>query len=155
MTDDKTGGSDYYVVRERALPEALRKAAKVKHLLDMNPHMTIQEAAEQVGISRSSFYKYKDDVYPFYDNTKGKTVTLVVQEMDELGFLSKLCSKISVYRANILTLHQSIPVNGIATITVSVEIREDTSDIMELIREIEAFPNVQYVKILAQEQTPG
>ena len=155
MTDDKTGGSDHYVVRERALPEALRKAAKVKHLLDMNPHMTSQEAAEQVGISRSSFYKYKDDVYPFYDNTKGKTVTLVVQEMDELGFLSKLCSKISAYRANILTLHQSIPVNGIATITVSVEIREDTSDIMELIREIEAFPNVQYVKILAQEQTPG
>ncbi len=150
-----TGESDYYVVRTNALPEVLRKVVEVKRLLESKKNMSIQEAAETAGISRSSYYKYKDDIYPFYDNSKGKTVTLVVQMIDELGSISKICSKISEYRANILTIHQSIPVNGIATLTISAEVRSDTRNITDMIREIEQMDKVQYVKILAQESTPG
>ena len=150
-----TGESDYYVVRTNALPEVLRKVVEVKRLLESRKNMSIQEAAETAGISRSSYYKYKDDIYPFYDNSKGKTVTLVVQMIDELGSISKICSRISEYRANILTIHQSIPVNGIATLTISVEVRNDTRNITDMIREIEQMDKVQYVKILAQESTPG
>ncbi len=150
-----TGESDYYVVRTNALPEVLRKVVEVKRLLEENANMSIQEAAEIAGISRSSYYKYKDDIFPFYDSSKGKTVTLVVQMIDELGFISKICSRISEYRANILTIHQSIPVNGIATLTISVEVRSDTRNITDMIHEIEMMDKVQYVKILAQESTPG
>ncbi len=150
-----TGESDYYVVRTNALPEVLRKVVEVKRLLEEKANMSIQEAAETAGISRSSYYKYKDDIFPFYDSSKGKTVTLVVQMIDELGFISKICSRISEYRANILTIHQSIPVNGIATLTISVEVRSDTRNITDMIHEIEMMDKVQYVKILAQESTPG
>ena len=59
----------YYVVNERALPEVLQKVVEAKRLLDSDRSMTVQEATERVGLSRSSFYKYKDDILPLSDNT--------------------------------------------------------------------------------------
>ena len=147
--------SDYFVVRTKALPEVLKKVVEVKRLLETEKGISVADATERVDISRSSFYKYKEDIFPFYDNAKGKTITIIVQMMDVLGNLAKICSKVSEYKANILTIHQSIPINGIATLTLSVEVREDTSDINAMIHEIEALPNIQYVKILAQESMPG
>ena len=113
--------------------------------------LTVQEAAEAVGISRSSFYKYKDDIFPFYDNTKGKTVTFVTQMDDEQGLLSDLLHIVAVYRANILTIHQSIPVNGVATLTLSVEVQDNTGNISSMVEEIEDMRGIHYVKILARE----
>ena len=150
-----SGESDYFVVRTKALPEVLKKVVEVKRLLESEKGISVAEATERTGISRSSFYKYKEDIFPFYDNSKGKTVTLVIQMIDELGFLSKICSKISEYKANILTIHQSIPVNGIATLTISIDVLAGTADISSMIKEIESMNNIQYVKILAQESTPG
>ena len=113
--------------------------------------MTVQEAAEQVGISRSSFYKYKDDILPFYDNTKGKTVTFVMQMDDRRGLLSDLLHVVAIYRANILTIHQSIPVNGVATLTLSVEVKADTGNVSQMVEEMEEQQGIHYVKILARE----
>lgn len=147
--------SKYFVVKQKAVPEVLRKVVETKRLLESEKNITIGEATERAGISRSSFYKYKDDIFPFYDNAKGKTVTLVIQMVDELGFLSELCSKISKYKANILTIHQSIPVNGVATLTISMEIRNNTGDVSAMIDEIESMKLVQFVKILAQDNMLG
>ena len=110
--------SKYFVVKQKAVPEVLLKVVEAKKLLETVRAITVQEAADRVGISRSSFYKYKDDIFPFYDNTKGKTITLVVQMDDRQGLLSDLLHVVAVYRANILTIHQSIPVNGVATLTL-------------------------------------
>ena len=137
--------SKYFVVKQRAVPEVLLKVVEAKKLLETVRAITVQEAADRVGISRSSFYKYKDDIFPFYDNTKGKTITLVVQMDDKQGLLS------AVYRANILTIHQSIPVNGVATLTLSVEVREDTENVSSMIDELEVLDGIHYVKILARE----
>ena len=120
--------SKYFVVKQKAVPEVLLKVVEAKKLLETERAITVQEATDKVGISRSSFYKYKDDIFPFYDNTKGKTITLVVQMDDEQGLLSDLLHVVAVYRANILTIHQSIPVNGVATLTLSVEVRENTGN---------------------------
>lgn len=147
--------SDYFVVRTGALPEVLKKVVEVKRLLETEKGLSVAEATERVNISRSSFYKYKEDIFPFYDSSKGKTVTIIVEMRDVLGNLAKICSTVSSYNANILTIHQSIPINGIATLTLSIEVREDTSDINAMIHEIETLPNIQYVKILAQESMPG
>ena len=135
--------SDYFVVRTGALPEVLKKVVEVKRLLETEKGLSVAEATERVGISRSSFYKYKEDIFPFYDSSKGKTITIIVQMRDVLGNLAKICSKVASYNANILTIHQSIPINGIATLTLSIEVREDTSDINAMIHEIEALPNIQ------------
>ena len=99
----------YFLVKEKAVPEILLKVVEAKKLLESEKVMTIQEATDVVGISRSSFYKYKDDILPFYDNTKGKTVTFVLQMDDEQGLLSDLLRIVAVYKANILTIYQSIP----------------------------------------------
>ena len=147
--------SDYFVVRTGALPEVLKKVVEVKRLLETEKGLSVAEATERVNISRSSFYKYKEDIFPFYDSSKGKTITIIVEMRDVLGNLAKICSTVSSYNANILTIHQSIPINGIATLTLSIEVREDTSDINAMIHEIEALTNIHYVKILAQESMPG
>lgn len=148
MTEEKT---KYFVVKQRAVPEVLLKVVEAKKLLESEQVMTVQEAAERVGISRSSFYKYKDDILPFYDNTKGKTVTFVMQMDDRQGLLSDLLHIVAVYRANILTIHQSIPVNGVATLTLSVEVRADTGNVARMVEEMEEQRGIHYVKILARE----
>ena len=143
--------SKYFVVKQKAVPEVLLKVVEAKKLLESERAITVQEATDKVGISRSSFYKYKDDIFPFYDNTKGKTITLGVQMDDEQGLLSDLLHVVAVYRANILTIHQSIPVNGVATLTLSVEIRENTGNVSGMIEELENLNGIHYVKILARE----
>ena len=145
------GKTKYFVVREKAVPEVLLKVVEAKRLLDTKRAETVQEAADQVGISRSSFYKYKDDIFPFRDNVKGKTLTFVLQIEDEPGFLSEILNVIAEYNANILTIHQSIPINGVATLTLSVEVLADTGDISNMIDTIEGKSGVQYLKILARE----
>ena len=141
----------YFVVKERAVPEVLLKVVEAKRLLDSGKVQTVQEASEQTGISRSSFYKYKDDIFPFYDNTKGKTITLVIQMDDEQGLLSDLLHVVAVYKANILTIHQSIPVNGVAMLTLSVEVQSHTGNVSSMIEEMEIMNGIHYVKILARE----
>lgn len=144
--------SKYYVVRDKALPEVLQKVVEAKRLLEADANMTIQEATEQVNMSRSSFYKYKDDVAPFSDNTRGKTVTLVIQMRDEPGLLSDLLHVVAAYRANILTIHQAIPVNGIATVTLSTEVLSSTGNTAGMVEEIENLSGIQSVKILGVEK---
>lgn len=143
--------SKYFVVKQKAVPEVLLKVVEAKKLLESERAITIQEATDRVGISRSSFYKYKDDIFPFYDNTKGKTITLVIQMDDEQGLLSDLLHVVAVYKANILTIHQSIPVNNVATLTLSVEVRPDTGNISHMVEEMEENSGVHNVKIIARE----
>ena len=116
----------YFVVREKAVPEVLLKVVEAKRLLDTKRVGTVQEAADAVGISRSSFYKYKEDIFPFRDNIKGKILTFVIQLHDEPGLLSDVLKVVAEYGANIQTLHQSIPINGVATLSISVEVLAET-----------------------------
>lgn len=144
-------GDKYYVVKDRALPEVLIKVVEAKRLLESDKHLSIIEAADRIGISRSSFYKYKDDIFPFHDSSRGKTVTLAMQMIDEPGLLSDMLKIVALYRANILTIHQSVPVNGIASITLSVEVLEETGDIDKMVRDIEEYEGIYGVKILARK----
>lgn len=141
----------YYVVKERAVPEVLIKVVEAQRLLDTGKAATVQEATEQVGISRSSFYKYKDDIFPFHEETKGKTLTFIIQMDDEPGILSVVLQTIAHFHGNILTIHQSIPINGIATLTLSVDILPGEGDAEAMIEEIESQEGIHYLKILGRE----
>ena len=145
------GDSKYYVVKQKAVPEVLLKVVEAKRLLESEKAATVQEATDRVGISRSSFYKYKDDIFPFHDNAKGKTITLMIQMDDEPGHLSEVLHIVAEYHANILTIHQSIPINGVASLTLSIEILPNTGDISSMIEVIEKQNGIQYLKILARE----
>ena len=141
----------YYVVTKKAVPEVLLKVVEAKRLLESAQASTVQEAADMVGISRSSFYKYKDDIFPFHDNAKGKTITFMIQMDDETGLLSDVLHIVADYHANILTIHQSIPINGIASLTLSIQVLQTTGDISRMIEQLEGQPSVHHVKILAKE----
>ena len=141
----------YFVVKQKAIPEVLLKVVEAKRLLESEKVLTIQEAVDAVGISRSSFYKYKDDIFPFHDNSQGTTITLTFQMDDEPGILSDVLKIIAEYRANILTIHQSIPINGIASMTLSIQVLQTTGDISRMIEQLEGQPSVHHVKILAKE----
>lgn len=141
----------YYVVTAKALPEVLLKVVEAKRLLDSGRVQTVQEAIDKVGISRSSFYKYQDDVFPYHENTRGKTFTVVMRMDDEPGLLSEVLRIIADFHANILTIHQSIPVNGIASVTLSGDVLPTTGDIEVMIEDIESLKGIHYVKIIAKE----
>lgn len=143
--------TNYFVLKKKAVPEVLLKVVEAKRLLDSGQAESVQEATEQVGISRSSFYKYKDDIFPFHDNVKGKTITMVIQMDDEPGLLSVVLKVIADYHANILTIHQSIPINGVASLTLSVEVLQSTGDISRMVETIERQTGIHYLKILARE----
>ena len=146
-----TENSKSFVLKKKAVPEVLLIVVEAKRLLDCNPGMTVQEAADQLGISRSSFYKYKEDIFPFHDEAKGKTVTFMLQVEDEPGLLSTVLNIIAEFGANILTIHQTIPINGIATLTLSVQVLSTTGDVSAMIEKIEQQQGVRYLKILGRE----
>ncbi len=141
----------YFVVKQKAVPEVLLKVIEAKRLLESEKVMTIQEAVDKVGISRSSFYKYKDDIFQFHDNSQGTTLTLTFQMDDEPGLLSDVLKIIADFGANILTIHQSIPINGIASLSLSVQVLPTTGDISNMLETMEQQKGVHYVKIIAKE----
>ena len=141
----------YYVLKEKAVPDVLLRVVEAKRLLDSGKITSVQEVTERVGISRSSFYKYKDDIFPFRETAKGKTITMVIQLDDEPGLLSVVLKTVAEFNANILTIHQSIPINGIASLTLSVDVLAQTGDITEMVERIEEQKGIHYVKILGRE----
>ncbi len=141
----------YFVVREKAVPEVLLKVVEAKRLLESERAATVQEAVDAIGISRSSFYKYKDDIFQFHDNSPGTTITLTFQMDDEPGLLSDVLKIIAEYQANILTIHQSIPINGIASLSLSVQVLQTTGDISRMLEQMEEQKGVHHVKVLAKE----
>lgn len=147
---EKPEKKKYFVVRERAVPEVLLRVVEAKKLLDSGKASTIQEATEKLGISRSSFYKYKDDIFPFHEEAKGKTITFILQMDDEPGILSNVLQAIAHNRGNILTIHQSIPINGVATLTLSVEILPGEGNAEAMVEVIEQMEGIHYLKILGR-----
>ncbi|MFG6333414.1 MAG: ACT domain-containing protein [Lachnospiraceae bacterium] len=146
-----TEKSRYFVIREKAVPEVLLKVVEAKRLLESERVLSVQEAVERVGISRSSYYKYQNDIFPFHDEAKGKTVTFVLQMEDEPGLLSLVLNIVAEFGANILTIHQSIPINGVASLTLSIEVLPTTGDVSAMIQKIEEQKSVHYLKILGME----
>ena len=141
----------YYVLKQKAVPEVLLNVVEAKRLLDSGKCASVQEASDRVGISRSSFYKYKDDIFPFHEEARGKTITFIIQMDDEPGLLSVVLQTIAHFHGNILTIHQSIPINGIATLTLSVDILPGEGDAEAMVEEIESREGIHYLKILGRE----
>jgi len=143
--------TEYYVVKQRALPEVLLKVVEAKRLVESKRAMSVQDAVDKVGISRSSFYKYKDDIFKFHDNAQGSTITLTLDMDDEPGALSDVLKVIADCGANILTIHQSIPINGVAAVSISVKVLETTKNVSDMLTGLEAHNAVHHVKMMAGE----
>lgn len=141
--------SNYFIVDKKVLPDVFIKVIEAKSILEKKKVKTVQEAIDYVGISRSAFYKYRDYIFPFYENTKGKTITMYLQLEDISGLLSNVLNIIADEGANILTINQNIPLNGFANVSITVETGKMKSDIKNLIDILENLNHVKKVEIIA------
>lgn len=141
----------FYIIDKEVLPEVFLKVMEVKNLLETEKMLTVQEATERVGISRSSFYKYKYSIMPFYEKGRGQTITILIKLKDEAGRLSDLLNDIADLGANVLTINQMIPMNGIALINICMQTQKMKIGEGELIERLQGVKGVQSVKLLARE----
>ncbi|MDN5331749.1 MAG: chorismate mutase [Tepidanaerobacteraceae bacterium] len=144
-------GKGFYIVREEILPEILKKTVKAKELLKNGTAKTINEATKMVGMSRSAFYKYKDYVFPFYEASMGKIITIALILEHKPGVLSSILDEIARARGNILTINQNIPLQGLANVTISFDTSQMTRNVEEVLEIIEKKSGVTKIEVLAQE----
>jgi len=146
----RTDKNKFYIISKEILPEAILKTAKVKELLAKKEAETVNEAVEKIGLSRSAFYKYRDGVFPFYEASKEKIITVTITLEHMSGILSNCLNAIAVTQGNILTINQGIPLQGVAYATVSIETRDMVSNIEELLETLYKIPGVLKVEIIGQ-----
>ena len=138
-----------YIVDASMLPEVFIKVCEAKEYLQTGQAATVADAVARAGISRSAFYKYKDAVQPFWDLKRDRVVTMTIITMDKPGALSSVLAIFASSGANILTINQSIPTNGVGIVTISITMENMTIPLEELRFQIEALENVIRIEVLA------
>ena len=113
--------NEFLIVSRSILPEAILKTAQVKELLAKGDVDTINEAVDRIGLSRSAFYKYKDGVFPFYEASRERIITISLILENTAGVLSHVLNFIAAVKGNVLTINQGIPLQGVANVSISIE----------------------------------
>ena len=147
MSGDK---ADYYLVEKSVLPEVFLKVMEVKRRLNTGEAPSINHACKELELSRSAYYKYKDTVLPFYAE-HGRKVTILFSVENFPGILSQIINIISSYRANILTINQNIPINGLADISISFDMGSILGSVEDIISDIGKITGVRNCSILSRE----
>ena len=118
---------DYLIVEKSALPDYFLKVVEARRLLESGACQQVSGACEQVGISRSTYYKYKDKVIEPTRLTVGRKAVLMLMLDHESGVLSKVLNRLTGFAVNILTITQSLPIHDRASVTISMDISEPVS----------------------------
>ncbi|SFB40458.1 chorismate mutase [Cohnella sp. OV330] len=140
----------YYAVREDLLPEGMRKAEQAKAMLRRGEAATVGEAAERAGISRSAFYKYKDGVYPLDQGARESIATLSIDLEHRSGILSKMLALLADSGGNVLTITQSIPLQGLANVVATIDAAQMTGGIGELVERLKALDGVRRASVVGR-----
>lgn len=141
----------YYIVEAALLPEVFLKAAQVNRSLQSGEFRTVGEATQQIGLSRSAYYKYKDGIKPLFEGSTHSTVTFQLMVSDQAGVLSEVLSVFARSGANILTINQSIPVNGQAAVTIAARTGEMVETVEQMMAQSLKISGVTKMEILARE----
>ncbi|UWG99045.1 ACT domain-containing protein [Dehalobacter sp. DCM] len=141
---------DFLLVSKEILPEAITKTAQAKELLAKFDVLTVNEACERVEISRSAFYKYKDGVFPFYEASKEKMITLSLLLMDKAGILSNVLNYVASVSGNIITINQGIPLQGIANVSISIETEKMEETVESLVANLGELDGVKKIELIAK-----
>lgn len=140
----------FYLVRSDILPESMHKTLVAKKLIESREVESVQEAVATVQLSRSAFYKYKDAIFPFNAMMKQRIMTVSVHLQHRQGILSALLSYIAQNRGNVLTINQSIPLQGTANVTISIETAQMTIAATQFADGLKQLDGVQKVVIIGQ-----
>ena len=140
----------YYLVRRSHLPEVMQRTIQVMDLLSQHPHLSVLEAVRRVGLSRSAFYKYREAIKPIYSAIDQQIVTLALTLLHERGVLSDVLNRLAASGANILTINQSLPLQGRATVIISMETRMMEMELDEALDYLRTRFGVEQVNIVGQ-----
>jgi len=140
----------YYAVREDLLPEGILKTEQVKELLRRGEAATVHEAAERVGLSRSAFYKYKDGVYTLEQTSRERIVTLSMDLEHRSGVLSKVLGALAASEGNVLTISQSIPLQGLANVVVSLDTSSMKGELAGLLEQLKGIDGMKRATVVGR-----
>lgn len=143
--------SKYYVVSGDILPDVLEQVMQARILLQSGKAKRISEAVKMVGISRGTYYKYKDAVFSFNAEQSNRKAIISMILRNEKGTLYKVLSLVSVKQVNVLAINQTIPINGIANVALTLDISDLEIGIQSLVSLIEAMPMVEKADLVAVE----
>ena len=147
---DPAGKREFYIVDKRILPNSIQSVIKVNDLVQ-HSKMSKYEAIKKVGISRSTYYKYKDYIFQPSDNSIGKKALLSIMVKDKKGVLSGILNLLYSIDCNILTINQNIPINGTASVTISIDLSDSGIPIEDIIICICDIENVITANLLTLE----
>lgn len=143
--------NDYLIVEKTALPDYFIKVVEARRLLESGKYSQVIDAVHAAGISRSTYYKYKDKILEPSQLTVGRKASLMLQLNHQAGMLSRVLSTVSACNANILTITQSLPIHGRASIMLSIDLSQLTGGVDEMTQELSAIEGVDHVRLLALE----
>lgn len=141
----------YLIVEKTMLPEVFTKVIETKELLQTQKAKDISEAVKMVGISRSTFYKYKDSVFIVTDGVIQHKATIGLTLGHQAGTLSKVLDKVADNGGNILTINQDIPINNAANVTITLDISKLIVDFAFLLEDIKNIDNIIKSNLIAME----
>ena len=140
----------FYWIREDVLPESVVKTLMIKDALKNDPTLSIFEAVKQFDLSRSAFYKYRDTIFPVDEKMENtKEFTLILYVNDIIGMLAEVLNKLSALNLSVLTIHQSIPMDNRATITVSLDAKGTNLEIDDVIASLQTIDYVSKVELIS------
>ncbi len=141
----------YLIIHKSILPEYYEKVIEARHLLEDGKIRDVSQAVRQVGISRSTYYKYKDFILEPTELSGGRRAVLSMMLNHEQGILSALLVCISDLHANILTITQSLPIRDKAGVTISLDVSEVEGSMEDFVAKLDSVPGVEQVRVLALE----
>ena len=142
---------NYLIIHKSVLPDYYEKVLEARRLLESGKVREVSEAARMAGISRSTYYKYKDYVFEPEEVAGGRKAVLELMLDHQPGVLSAVLSRLFGAGANILTITQSLPVLGKASVTLSIDVSGMSRGISALVSALESVGGVQSVRLLAIE----
>jgi chorismate mutase len=140
----------FYLIRSDILPESIAKTIEAKKLLESGEVGTVNEAVERVGLSRSAFYKYKDGIFPFNAMMSEKIMTITFTLEHRSGYLSKVLHYVAEQGGNILTINQTIPLQGMANISMSVDMANLKVSSTEFLEGLQQISGVRKAMIVGR-----
>ncbi|MFW2511032.1 ACT domain-containing protein, partial [Staphylococcus epidermidis] len=147
---DNKDNRKFYLIREDVLPESVIKTLKVKDALKNNSNLSIYDAVKQFNLSRSAFYKYRETIFPVDEKILDqREFTLILYVNDIVGMLAQVLNAISQLKLSVLTIHQSVPIEDKATITLSLNARNSNLSIDEVIESLREINHVTKVDLIS------
>lgn len=142
---------NYLIIHKDILPDYYEKVIEARRLVESGKVKDVSQAVKQVGISRSTYYKYKDYILEPTELDSGRKAVLSMLLDHEPGVLSTLLTRISEKGGSVLTINQNMPIHGKASVTIGLDVSEMNAGTDELVEAVASVPGVDNARLVAIE----